>query len=1242
MYDLFIDVPDLDILEKALFRSPKPGHKYISRKRKGGRWVYTYRKTRTSRHGHGHAWSEDEHSLDIHADSHKLAHSPDRAYQHSAWMGELNAFLAAPRRKVVKLKNISGRTMLTVRSTGKEANPYIVFEGKKKTYMKSTSHLVRWLQKIINRPFEVTDSSGMVHHTLTPAIAQASRAAVRREAWMTAKFNKDHPFDPYRGSKRDTRVFRDRQEYESWWSKMTQLMLGSRGKSKVKVGSKAMKIRPMTSLLESGRLPFRVEEYTDPKTKTRAFRWRIDFTGGRVPEKEFMPKFADEHLGMVIAITAKNLARFYPTDKKSRNELFNDAKAEAHVGLLEAAHRYDPAKGFKFTSYAYSYIERTVRRYLQGKLTAKIKTAKPKRTEEKTSAAVESAIERYSKPVNLDMETQHLLKEAWRRAQEKNFERTLEKVGPETPEGLAVFDNYLTFADTRTYDESQDWVAEHMDKPWVLPIDEPSSYIKTMEERKEILGDKAGKKLSKEEYAKSEKKWQGIVTKHFADKKKKSRSKSEGTYHTLVRDIFLKMLPNGADFSPKYSFLQLADMFRRDLERQFGNPKKPILTAIQRQDQIKHMFESELPELAASPSVLKFQKESPLRKGLQDDLVKSLLSLWVDMAREYTISKAFDFFPRGDTLPYHWKAAQPWDKTDREIFSKQVGHLSRAMKHDPEHVQGWAHDLRDLVKSGKMYHGSIGQLRPAVTSTAGYGEVGHPSENHLWVGKAIREHKYDARIVRAHKPVLHEYIKHLARATYKDDKPIYRGTALSSEHLGKLAAGATFHAGTVVPWSLSHAVAKQYSLNHRTAKENLESARAGKIHSVVFHVHHPKYGTDISNLAGFQGEQEVASGGNYRVINTPKMPTPKETPLGTVTGPVHIHLEHLPHDAKRPKLSIIRKSDGYDWIDQEVEDALKEQFQHHHRLPANPEVEQKIVKALTSMWVDHAREHVIEDLEKGIFSYKQHDPAESQRRMDKLTSMIHSKEIPDGGHIGVRGLLDHVYEDGAHFNLAQAVQLHKHNSHRVRNDNSKAYAFIKALASAPYQSHYPETIWRGLSVPNRMLDKLTPGATFRGGRARPWTSDSSLASEYAQSRVLANNTAGFRSGPSGFSGGFEYNPTVGQNHPDYHQAVVFHVHQPKYGTDITHLGAYQSEQEVVSGGKYRVSHLQSDPHQGIPTHVRDIPVRHVHLEHLPHDVSRPRMRIEKSHSHWVDPEVEQYLLDEFHNHHRHEGGEENE
>tara|TARA_R100001594_G_scaffold149847_1_gene208898 strand:- start:2373 stop:5210 length:2838 start_codon:yes stop_codon:yes gene_type:complete len=941
MYDLFIEIPDLDLIEKSIYRAPKPGHKYISRKRKGGRWVYKYRKTKTSKHGHHHAGSEEEHSVDIHADSHNYAHSPERGYQHTTWMREIVDFLASPRRKVLKLKGADGKTDVVIRATGKTAYPYRVLDGKKQIYMKSTDHLVRWVQKKVNAPFEVVDSAGMIHHTLTPAIAQAGREAGRR-AWMTARFNKDHPFDPYRGSKKDSRVFRDIEEYQSWWARWTQLMMGRRGASKVKVGPRTMESRPMTSLLETGQLPFRVEEYKSPKTKLPALRWRIDFEGGRVSESEFMKQFPDEHAGMLISIVAKNLARFYPSDAKARKELFDDAKSQGQIGLLEAAHRFDPAKGFRFTSYAYSYIDSSIRNFLQKKLTARVKAAKPKKTSpEKVSAAVESELDKYSQPVDLDMETQHLLKEAWRRAQEKNFENTLAEVGPETDEGIAVFQNYLDFSETRTYDEAQDWVSEHMDKPWVLPIDEPSTYIKTMEERREILGDRAGKKLSQAERDKAEKRWRKIVSNHFAKKGKKAKTKSEKSYHKLVNDIFLKMLPSGADFTPKYSFLQLADMFKQDIERQFGNPKKPILTAIQRQDQIKRMLESELPELAASPAVLKFQKESPLRKALNLDIAQALLGVWVDLVRERLIEKAVN---------------------PQSAFF-------RRLRHDPEDAQGWAHDLRKQVLSALTPQF---KLRLAANDLAAkkffnylqnmgdpdFSEH-HPSDQHFSLAKAIKLHKEDSEHHRLKDPASHLLIQKLGQASYKDTAHIYRGTAVADHHVPHLVnAGATFHAGHARPWTTDLDVAQDFAHDHAY---ELSSRHGKTYHPVVFHVPHPRYGTDVSHIAGYPHEREVVSGGNFQVASA-YVPGSAERPFG-LRGPSYggthtrLVLKHLPHDMSRP-VRDIHKSGSISWIDPEIEAELQELFHRHHRSPIRGEVKQKIAKALTSLWVDLARPHL--------------------------------------------------------------------------------------------------------------------------------------------------------------------------------------------------------------------------------------------------------------------------------------------
>ena len=69
----------------------------------------------------------------------------------------------------------------------------------------------------------------------------------------------------------------------------------------------------------------------------------------------------EEHLGLVGNIATKVYKRYCGYHE------YDDLMQEGHIGLIQAAKKFDDSKGYKFSTYAYSQIHGHIRNYIRNK-----------------------------------------------------------------------------------------------------------------------------------------------------------------------------------------------------------------------------------------------------------------------------------------------------------------------------------------------------------------------------------------------------------------------------------------------------------------------------------------------------------------------------------------------------------------------------------------------------------------------------------------------------------------------------------------------------------------------------------------------------------------------------------------------------------------------------------------------------------------------------------------------------------
>ena len=649
MYNVQLNIPDWETLEKSMFLGPRPGHLYISRKRDGDKWAYTYRNTKVPKsHGNHLLYDDEHHSIDIPEEGHRFAYAPEKSYQHAAWIHAVNTLQATGERQ--SLRDVSGKRELEIGPL--EGNVYKFFAFRdgmpRRKSFKGIEELRSWVAKEAHPPAVVLDVLGRPHHTLTPVVAQRSRSA-ERGGWQTATFNEENPDNPYKGTGKNKYTFRNRESYETWWAEQNQAMLSSRETSAVEVSEKAMEDRPLTSLLEAGMIPAKVV-YKQKTGQREEPVWKLDFQAVDLDAREFNTHFINEHWGMITASVSSAIHQYFPKAKQQGKwqEVFDEMSNQSALALLEAAHRYNPSKGFKFSSFARTWID-----------TRNLEFAKDRIASVRVGGR-EAALANFEAPEDLDHTTAIAFQRKWWEVQNSKFRDLIGKLDHSSPSGLAVLSQYSEFQklEGTSYARTQEWVAHHMGSDWVIPIDEPSTYITSMKDRKELLGTNVA--VNDEEKQEYQKVWKRLVSRYFEKQKKDGKSDDQKSYYDLAHKIVMKMLPNGDVHSPDHSFVELGDIFRNELEAQFGNPNRPMLTAMQRVNYVQQIFKRELPRMASNDAIRDSLTESPYSirhrrehtKQIQAAMTKALVALLVDQIRDYILSKSLQLSLFGPQIAF--------------------------------------------------------------------------------------------------------------------------------------------------------------------------------------------------------------------------------------------------------------------------------------------------------------------------------------------------------------------------------------------------------------------------------------------------------------------------------------------------------------------------------------------------------------------------------------------------------------
>ena len=175
---------------------------------------------------------------------------------------------------------------------------------------------------------------------------------------------------------------------------------------------------------------------------------------------------------------------------------------------------------------------------------------------------------------------------------------------------------------------------------------------------------------------------------YFRQQKKKAKSEDQAGYFGLAQKIVLKMLPQGDVQNPNHSFVELGDFFRKELETQFGNPNRPILTASQRINYIQKIFKRELPNMASTKAISESLSESPYSvrhrreytKQMQAALTKALVAMFVDQARAYILEKSLTKAKQGSLFEKPAKVLGHTE-TGKAVDNRQLTPESFVEKH---------------------------------------------------------------------------------------------------------------------------------------------------------------------------------------------------------------------------------------------------------------------------------------------------------------------------------------------------------------------------------------------------------------------------------------------------------------------------------------------------------------------------------------------------------------------------------
>lgn len=615
---------DFEELRKSFERGPRPGHKYISRRWSGKRWLYKYRKTRADRHGPEHAGDDELHTLPIKNESHEYSHPPEDAYRLAAWQAKLDKFLDTGIPQV--LNDVDGKPKFSLHPSkyGTKYRFIVTDKGtNKQRRFKDKKTLRRFLKKKAQDPVPVYDIQGDLHHTLIPSQSKKKRDP-KRGTWMRAVFNPDNPRNFYGAHQRS---FRTKEEYDEWWQEQKRFHQGAKDKSKVNVRQSDVVKRPYTSALELGHIPWKVKE-----KKIKGFMrptWEIAPEKLGIPREEFVQNLVEEHAGLLTLTAARYVKHHFPEGlytHQQRERIMNDLVRAAVAGILEAANRYNPSKGYRFSSFMGTWIDANVRRQARRELELQVEVGEHERVAPETGEEVDSLLVADDDPsLNID------LQRMWWKKQDKAFQAHLGKVSDQAVKKLVTskFKEFQSLKDA-PYEVTQMWVADNMELPYVIPIDEPRTYL-TKKQADEILGTRVPGRSRRG-------KWTRLLKKYF-EGKKKGRGKAKSNYYALARDMIKDFAPDGNLRDSEMSFASLGDKYKDRLESLFGDPKNPMLTKEDRTDHVTKMFQRELPALVNDSDIYEFVSSistdmQKVKKALRSCLRKALVGIAVEQTRD--------------------------------------------------------------------------------------------------------------------------------------------------------------------------------------------------------------------------------------------------------------------------------------------------------------------------------------------------------------------------------------------------------------------------------------------------------------------------------------------------------------------------------------------------------------------------------------------------------------------------------
>lgn len=638
-----VHIPKEEIIAKAVnFRGPRHPHKYISRKWNGNRWVYKYRQIRTGKHGHEYAEDEATHSVDIPKEAHEFDYPPEQAYQISEWKHKVDQLIKTKQPQT--LNDWRGNKQYTLRYRDPErkrpgrrgkSNPFQVHndEGRLVAWG-DANYIKRWATRNALAPIEVYGVGGL-HHTLTPTAA--TRSGGQRPGWALAKFNKENEFDPYKGHAKDTRHFRNREEYTQWWQAQLEWMLGRRMTPAVDIDRDTYRTRPMTAMLESGLIPWKVEkEKVAYRTGNRKFWrpvWKLDFQQVNWTQAEFAKRLLDEHIGLAVMATHNAINRVFGKDipPGRRSYLFNEIQEAAIRSLYESIHRYNPGrinprtgKGYRFATYAgtrmaldavkAAFKEKHLQREVEAPALEEIEQAKVVRHE-----------------WSLDADQRIDVHRAWHKIQDEVFKT---KIRAAKDEGVKRFlqKKRAELKQVNTYTKAQHWTQDNDFLDVIVPIEDHEAYL-GQKEGKEIFGPRFRAKAAAK---KQGSKWRRAIDKYFEPQKKKATKHIKQRIE-LLQKLIHDWAPNG-DLRNPIQLPTLAEKHKAGIQKLFG---RQAASEEDRTDIVHKMLLKEASGFFASPGIMDFLGKSWDVHDMLDELLKkALTSMMVDEVRDYVLRAA--------------------------------------------------------------------------------------------------------------------------------------------------------------------------------------------------------------------------------------------------------------------------------------------------------------------------------------------------------------------------------------------------------------------------------------------------------------------------------------------------------------------------------------------------------------------------------------------------------------------------